>query len=64
MSSKPRKQVETPAHGGAGRRNAPTAEAQPLMSDADKAPVRLACARRNRDLDPRLVRRGGEYGRR
>ena len=64
MSSKPRKQVETLTHGGAGRRNAPTAEAQPLMSAEDKAPVRLTYARRNRDLDPRLVWRGGEYGRR
>ena len=54
---KPR-QVETLTHGGARRRNVPTAEAQPLMSDADKAPVRLAYARRNRDLDPQLVWRG------
>ena len=36
----------------------PTAEAQPLMSDADKAPVRVAYERRNRDLDPQLVWRG------
>ena len=54
---KPRR-VETLTHGGARRRNVPTAEAQPLMSDADKAPVRLAYARRNRDLDPQLVWRG------
>ena len=54
---KPR-QVETLTHGGAKRRNVPTAEAQPLMTDEDKAPVRLAYARRNRDLDPQLVWRG------
>ncbi len=54
---KPRR-VETLTHGGAKRRNAPTAEAQPLMADEDKAPVRLAYARRNRDLDPQLVWRG------
>ena len=52
------KQVATLTHGGARRRNVPTAEAQPLMSDADKAPVRVAYERRNRDLDPQLVWRG------
>ena len=39
-------QVETPTHGGAKRRNAPTAEARPPMADDDKAPVRRAGARR------------------
>ncbi len=52
------KQVEALTHGGVKRRNVPTAEAQPLMADEDKAPVRLAYARRNRDLDPQLVWRG------
>ena len=52
------KTVATLTHGGARRRNVPTAEAQPLMSDADKAPVRVAYERRNRDLDPQLVWRG------
>ena len=56
-ASKPRR-VETLTHGGAKRRNVPTAEAQPLMADEEKAPVRLAYARRNRDLDPQLVWRG------
>ena len=52
------KTVATLTHGGARRRNVPTAEAQPLMSDADKAPVRVAYERRDRDLDPQLVWRG------
>ena len=52
------KKVASLTHGGAKRRNAPTAEAQPLMTDADKAPVRAAYERRNRDLDPQLVWRG------
>lgn len=53
-----RKTVETLTHEGATRRNVPTAEAQPLVADEDKAPVRLSYARRNRDLDPQLVWRG------
>ena len=52
------KTVETLTHDGARRRNAPTAEAHALMTDADKAPVRLAYRRRDRDLDPQLVWRG------
>ena len=67
MTGKPdrkRKTVETLTHGGARRPNIPTAEAQPLMPDDDKAPVRLAYARRSRDLDPQLVWRGGGCGRR
>ena len=54
---KPR-QVGILTHGNAKRRNVPTAEAQPLMADEDKAPVHLAYERRNRDLDPQLVWRG------
>ena len=54
---KPRR-VSTLTHGGAKRRNAPTAEAQPFMADEDRAPVRVALERRNRDLDPQLVWRG------
>ena len=57
-TGKAAKTVETLTHGGARRRNAPTAEAHALMTDADKAPVRLAYARRDRDLDPQLVWRG------
>ncbi len=52
------KKVETLTHDGARRRNAPTAEAHALMTDADKVPVRLAYQRRDRDLDPQLVWRG------
>ena len=54
---KPRR-VAALTHGAAKRRNAPTAEAQPLMADEDRAPVRVALERRNRDLDPQLVWRG------
>ena len=54
---KPRR-VAALTHGGAKRRNAPTAEAQSFMADEDRAPVRVALARRNRDLDPQLVWRG------
>ena len=60
-ASKPR-QVETPTHGAAKRRNVPTAEARPPMADDDKAPVRRAYARRNRNLDPRPFRRDGGCG--
>ena len=55
---KKRKSVETLTHGAASRRNIPTAEYHPVMSDDDKAPVRVAYERRNRDLDPQLVWRG------
>ena len=34
------RRVAAPTHGGAKRRNAPTAEAQPLMADEGSAPVR------------------------
>ena len=53
-----RKQVAALTHGGAKRANIPTAEAQPIMAEEDKAPIRLAYERRNRDLDPQLVWRG------
>ncbi len=58
MAKKKPKAVASLTHGGAKRRNAPTAEAQSLMTDADKAPVRAAYERRNRDLDPQFVWRG------
>ena len=54
---KPRS-VETLTHGEAQRRNIPTAEYHPVMAEEDKAPVRVAYERRNRDLDPQLVWRG------
>ena len=52
------KAVETLTHGEATRRNIPTAEYHPVLSDEDKAPIRVAYERRNRDLDPQLVWRG------
>jgi len=52
------KSVETLTHGEAARRNIPTAEYHPVMAEEDKAPVRVAYERRNRDLDPQLVWRG------
>lgn len=45
-------------HDGATRRNIPTAEYESVMRADEKAPVRLAYERRNRDLDPQLVWRG------
>ena len=58
MAKKKPRAVASLTHGGAKRRNAPTAEAQSLMTDAAKAPVRVAYERRNRDLDPQFVWRG------
>ncbi len=52
------KSVETLVHGQAARRNIPTAEYHPVLPDEDKAPIRVAYERRNRDLDPQLVWRG------
>src|SRR5687768_18450957 len=45
-------------HDAATRRNIPTAEYESLMREQEKAPIRLAYKRRNRDLDPQLVWRG------
>ncbi len=53
-----RKQVGALTHDRAKRANIPTAELEPAMEAADKAPIRLACERRNRELDPQLVWRG------
>ena len=52
------KSVGTLTHGEAARRNIPTAEYHPVMAEEDKAPIRVAYKRRNRDLDPQLVWRG------
>ena len=57
-SRKRAKSVETLTHGEAARRNIPTAEYHPVMAEEDKAPIRVAYERRNRDLDPQLVWRG------
>src|SRR5687768_16985203 len=45
-------------HDAATRRNIPTAEYESLMREQEKAPIRLAYKRRNRDLDPQLMWRG------
>ena len=52
------KSVETLVHDEAQRRNIPTAEYHPVLSEEDKAPIRVAYESRNRDLDPQLVWRG------
>ena len=56
--TKKTRSVETLTHGEATRRNIPTAEHHPIMAEKDKAPIRVAYERRNRDLDPQLVWRG------
>ena len=60
VARKPKKPIEvkTLVHGEAARRNIPTAEYHPVLSDEDKAPIRVAYERRNRDRDPQLVWRG------
>ena len=52
------KQIETLKHGAASRKNIPTAEFESVLDPVDQEPVRVAFARRNRDLDPQLVWRG------
>jgi adenine-specific DNA-methyltransferase len=49
------KSVETLKHVDDKRRNIPTAEFQAVLDAADQAPLAVAYARRNRDLDPQLV---------
>ena len=53
-----RKTVETLTHEEASRKNIPTAEFQSVMRKDEQTPIRVAYARRNRDLDPQLVWRG------
>ena len=53
-----RKSVEALTHDAATRKNIPTAEYQSVMRKDEQSPVRVAYARRNRDLDPQLVWRG------
>ena len=57
-TKKKSKSVETLVHDEAARRNIPTAEFHSVIADKDKAPIRVAYERRNRDLDPQLVWRG------
>jgi len=54
------KAVEAITHQDAARKNIPTAEYQPVVADDVNTPIRVAIARRNRDLDPQLVWRGKE----
>src|SRR5467141_3572226 len=60
MAKKPAssKTVEVLKHAEAKRKNIPTAEYQSVLQKDDQDPVRVAYARRNRDLDPQLVWRG------
>ena len=53
--SKQPKQVEALTHGGASRKNIPTAEYQAVMAEDDRHPIEVAYRRRNPDLDPQLV---------
>ena len=52
------KNVEAFKHDEATRKNIPTAEYEALVQEREKAPIRVAYERRNRDLDPQLVWRG------
>ena len=47
--------METLTHAEATRRNIPTTEYQSVLQQERESPVRVAYARRNRDLDPQLV---------
>jgi adenine-specific DNA-methyltransferase len=60
LARKPTSQlsVETLTHDEATRKNIPTAEYQSVMRQDEQRPIRVAYARRNRDLDPQLVWRG------
>ena len=60
MAKKPanKKTVETLTHDEATRLNIPTAEHQSVLRQDEKASVKVAYERRNRDLDPQLVWRG------
>ena len=51
------KPVDSITHEGT-RANIPSAELEPVMEPDDKAAIRTAWERRNRDLDPQLVWRG------
>lgn len=56
--AKKKKNVETLTHEEASRKNIPTAEYQSMMKRDERDPIRVAYARRNRDLDPQLVWHG------
>ena len=52
------KQIKSLTHADARRLNIPTAEYEAMLHDKDKSPIRIACERRNPDLDPQLIWRG------
>jgi adenine-specific DNA-methyltransferase len=52
------KSVETITHVEDTRTHIPTAEYESVLPDEDRASIRVAYERRNRDLDPQLVWRG------
>jgi adenine-specific DNA-methyltransferase len=52
------KQIESFTHEDDRRKHIPTAEFQSVMAEEEKSPIRVAYARRIRDLDPQLVWRG------
>ena len=54
------KKIVSLKHKQAKRRNIPTAQMEAVVQDKDKAPIRAAYERRNKDLDPQLVWRGKE----
>ena len=60
MTTKKRsaKKITSLTHKRASRKNIPTAEHEPLLTDDDKTPIQVAYERRNRDLDPQLIWRG------
>jgi adenine-specific DNA-methyltransferase len=60
VAASPKKPLDVEAlrHDAAKRKNIPTAEFESVMREEEKSPIRLAYARRNRDLDPQLVWRG------
>ncbi len=60
MAKKPavKKSVATITHSTDKRKNIPTAEFQPVVTEQQQTPIRVAYERRNRDLDPQLVWRG------
>lgn len=53
-----KKEVTDITHEEAKRSNIPTSEMKPLVSEKQKAPVRVAYEKRNPSLDPQLVWRG------
>ena len=57
-SAKSKLIVEAIRYEDASRKNIPTAEYESVMEETAKYDVRVACERRNRDLDPQLVWRG------